>query len=651
VVAAKRRKLHKPVPAQRYLGLHRVPTKRILLFGFLLAIATLALYYPITGHPFVTDYDDGSYVTNNLHVRDGLSWNIVRWAFTTFNQANWHPLTWLSHALDCQLFGLSSSGHHGTNLLLAIMNVVLLFWVLRRATGWVGRSAMVAALFALHPINVESVVWVAERKNLLSMFFFLLALGAYRWYATRPRAGRYTAVAVLYALGLMAKPQVVTFPFVLLLWDYWPLERMAVGTQAASPSQTVEPAIPPKSFSWLLLEKLPLLALSAAAAVVTMIAQRLGGGINPDIPLSARLGNAIVSYARYLGKALWPSRLAPMYPHPGAWPIWQILAALVLLLAISALVFAGRKRRYLVTGWLWFLGTLVPMIGLVQVGKQAMADRYAYLPFLGLFIMICWGAPDVYSKARKSSLPLAPRIPEAQQYVPSAWLTGISAAVLLVLAVIAHRQIGYWSDNVALWSHSLQVTSDNYEAEEDLADALARQGHHQEALQHYYRATALDPSSVMTHMYIGRYEQENRNFPAAIKQYQQVIALTEKDAGENGKLRAAAFANMGHAYHMLGDLVPARENLQAAVTLNPQDVLAWVALGLIQQKFGDLNLAVQSYSEAVKLNPSDVGYLLLARALELSKRKDEANAAMQQARSLSQNFDQALRNAARLAAQ
>jgi len=288
--------------------------KRTLILGLVLVVATLVLYYPAIHHPFV-NYDDDGYVTENHHVQSGLTWDSVAWAFTSYDQANWHPVTWLSHALDWQLFQLDPAGHHGTNVLLHALNVAVLFWILLQATGSAGRSFMVAALFALHPINVESVVWVAERKNLLSMLFFLLALGAYRWYAREPRPGRYAVVAFFFALGLMAKPQVITLPFVLLLWDYWPLRRMfADGGPVATGTEI---AFPPRSFLNLLLEKLPLVALSAISAVVTMNAQRVGGGINPELSLAARLANAVVCYARYVGKAVWPTRLAPMYPHPG----------------------------------------------------------------------------------------------------------------------------------------------------------------------------------------------------------------------------------------------------------------------------------------------------------------------------------------------
>ncbi len=361
-------------------------------------VATVVLYYPAIQHPFV-NYDDDGYVTNNLHVQAGLAWDTVAWAFTTYDQANWHPVTWLSHALDCQLFQLDPAGHHGTNILLHVLNALLLFWVLAQATGFTGRSFMVAALFALHPINVESVVWVAERKNLLSMLFFLLALGAYRWYAREPRPGRYAVIAVLFALGLMAKPQVITLPFILLLWDYWPLQRMLVEGQPAAIGTGA--AVPPRRFSSLLLEKLPLVALSAISAVITVMAQRRGG-INPELSLSARLANAIVCYARYVGKAVWPTHLAPMYPHPGSsLANWEVFSALLFLMVVTALVIAARRRRYLPVGWLWFLGTLIPMIGLVQVGRQAMADRYAYVPFLGLFIMMCWGVADCAVAGRR----------------------------------------------------------------------------------------------------------------------------------------------------------------------------------------------------------------------------------------------------------
>ena len=357
------------------------------VLSILLVIVTVALYYQVSDHPFV-NYDDNVYVTDNAQIKSGLNWDTVQWAFTTSEAGNWHPLTWLSHAVDYQLFQADPAGHHNTNLLLHVLNVLLLFWVLREATGFTGRSWMVAALFALHPINVESVAWISERKNLLSMLFFLLALGAYRWYVREPRTIRYAVVAAFFALGLMAKPQVVTLPFVLLLWDYWPLRRMEIAEHDSAFDTRGERAFPQRSFSWLLGEKLPLIALCGASAFITMQAQQTAGAMHTvknSFPLSIRVGNALVCYARYLGKAFWPSRLALIYPHPGtSLQTWQVLAALVALLTVTALVLRERRRRYLLVGWSWFLGTMLPMIGLVQVGEQAMADRYAYLPFIGL---------------------------------------------------------------------------------------------------------------------------------------------------------------------------------------------------------------------------------------------------------------------------
>ena len=616
-----------------------------------MAVATVVLYYPAIHHPFV-NYDDDGFVTENVHVQSGLNWDTVEWAFTTYDTANWHPVTWLSHALDCQLFQLDPAGPHGTNVLLHALNAVLLFWILLQATGSAGRSFMVAALFALHPINVESVVWIAERKNLLSMLFFLLALGVYRWYARAPRPRRYVVVALLFALGLMAKPQVITLPFVLLLWDYWPLRRMfADGECAATGSATVFPA---RSFSRLVLEKLPLVALSVVDAVITIKAQRVGGGMNPDVSLSARLANAIVSYARYVGKAVWPTRLAPMYPHPGnSLAKWEVLAALLFLLVVTALVIAARRHRYLPVGWLWFLGTLIPMIGLVQVGRQAMADRYAYLPFIGLFVMICWGVADCVGA---SSRWLASRRVEATTVgaapVPShrpigaILLATVCVGVLVALVPVAHRQIDYWGDNVTLWSHTLQVTTRNYEAEEDLGEALLAKGEQADAMPHFSRATELDPHQALPHMYIAAYDQRQGKLQEAIEQYRKALSVSQ-----NKSRNARAFGNMGHAYLDLGDMAQARENLQKAVGLDPHKMEIWIDLGLAKQKSGDLGGAIQAYSEGVKVKPTDVGYLLLARALEQSGRQDEAATARQRARVLSANFAEALRVAERLLAQ
>ena len=522
--------------------------RHTLLLGLLLAIATLALYYPVHAHPFL-NYDDTLYVTENDQVQAGLTGLTVKWAFTTFEVGTWHPLTWLSHALDCQLFGLDPSGHHDTSLLLHTLNVVLLFWVLQAATGYAGRSAMVAALFAIHPINVESVAWIAERKNLLSMSFFLLALGAYRWYAMRPRAGRYSVVALLFALGLLSKPQVITLPFVLLLWDYWPLQRMSFASdESAQPS---EGAIPARSFSWLLLEKLPLFALSAASALITMAAARTDTE-KILYPRHIRIETAIVAYMQYLKHAFWPAHLGVFYPHPGnSLRPWHAYVALFLLVVITALVFEARRRRYLLVGWLWFLGTLVPMLGLQPVGykgMQGIADRYAYLPFIGLFIMLCWGIPDLLSKRAAST--------------KRAWLTRLSLAVLLLLAAISHRQLAYWSDNTSLWSHTLQVTGPNWLAENNLGKLLMSEGKEEDGITHFFRAVAIYPNDPVSNMNIALYEQKHGNLPEAVTHFKIAITMSHDE-----KLKIAALNSLGRAYTDLGDLARARECFAAAARL------------------------------------------------------------------------------------
>ena len=606
------------------IGWLNSPRTQAAVVAILLVIATAVLYYPVSSHPFA-NYDDADYVFDNFHVKAGLHWGTVIWAFTTFAAANWHPLTWLSHAADVQLFQLEPAGHHATNVLLHTLNVLLLFLVLGRATGYVGRSAMVAALFALHPINVETVVWIAERKNLLSMLFFLLALGAYRRYVYKPDVGRYALVALLYAMGLMCKPQVITLPFVLLLWDYWPLRRMFPdGTESGGP------VIKASKFSDLVWEKLPLFALSVASAFVTIKAQGTGGA-TAWYPLSVRIENAIVSYARYVGKAFWPVDLAPMYPHPGSsLTLWQTASALLLLLAITALVVAARRQRYFPVGWFWFSGTLVPMIGLKQVGAQAMADRYAYLPFVGLFIMICWGIPEWFRR----------------RLLPTAWLVGPGIAALLVLAVVAHRQIGYWRDHVSLWTHTLQVTSGNWQAENNLGMAFLRQGRMEDAIPHFRAAAAIDPSDPVSNMNIGIYEHSHGNVAQAIEYYSKTVSLAR-----NPKLKAQAYNNLGYAYKDLGDYPHAQQNLQAAVGVNPEFVGAWISLGLVAQKSGDLGLATEAYTRALKIEPSDFGYVLLARALEESGREEDAQAAIRHAKTLSEDFPAAQRKANRLLAQ
>jgi tetratricopeptide (TPR) repeat protein len=520
-----------------------------VLFTVLLAVLTIAAYYPAHWNAFI-NFDDDLYVTNNAHVNHGLSWNAVRWSLTTYHAFNWHPLTWLVHQLDVQIFGLNPAGHHDVNVLLHLVNVVLLFWILLRATGYAGRSFVVAALFALHPMNVESVAWVAELKTLLSMLFFLLALGAYRWYAREPRVSRYTVIAGLFALGLMAKPQVITLPFVFLLWDYWPLGRMFASDPESAAGTATRDVIPAKSLSWLIWEKVPLGLIIAASSLVTMKAQKVGRPFNWAYSVWTRGANAIVAYARYIGKAFWPSRLALLYPHPGtSLSPWQVLVALLVLLAITALVAVNWRRRYLAVGLLWFLGTMVPMIGVVQVGRQAMADRYAYLPFIGLFIMICWSVAEWAARHR----------------VPALLLPCTTVLVLLAMMMVTRHQLSYWRSSVDLWSHTVQVTSNNWVAEFHVGDALKKEGHTVESLHWFYRALAMNPKDGYSNLAIAFYEHENGvNLPDALEHYKTALDRVDDET------KAQVLVNMGHVYEKLGNPQHARESFEAAAKLRTQ---------------------------------------------------------------------------------
>ncbi len=527
------------------------PLLQALLLGLLLAVAIVALYYPVHNYPFI-NFDDDAYVTANPYIQGVLGWSTVKWALLHSYLYNWHPLTWLSHALDIQLFQLEAGRHHEMNLALHVLNALLLFWVLRRATGCTGRSFMVAALFALHPINVESVVWIAERKTLLSTTFFLLALGAYHWYSLRPRRLRMALVVFLYGLGLMAKPQVITLPFVLLLWDYWPLHRMGAAGQPESEGET----IPARSFAALVKEKIPLFAICVLDAVITLIAQHAASGSAGPYTLPLRLENALTAYVQYVGQAFWPVNLAILYLHPlQSLRWWQALAALLVLLGISALVIANRSHRYLLVGWLWFLGTLVPMIGAVQVYLQARADRYAYVSFIGLFLMVCWGVAD-WAK---------------QQHLPRAILPAVSVAILLAAAAVTHREIGYWQDDVTLWTHTLEVTRRNWVAEYQLGRALQSQGQLDEAMQHFYRAAAeMTRRDIPVNLSIARGEQQRGNPRQAVEYYKKVLEVLG-----DPQQRAPVLSDMCLAYSTLDDHVNAIACLAEAAGTPTRSAVDW----------------------------------------------------------------------------
>ena len=602
--AAVAKELEEPgIPASSKL--FRSPQQRTLLFSLVLVAVVLACYRPVTRNGFL-NYDDDTYLTNNPHVREGLTWPTVKWAFTTYDAANYHPLTWLSHALDCQLFGLNPGAHHEVNVLLHAVNALLLFLLLRSATGFTGRSLFVAALFALHPLNVESVAWAAERKNVLSMLFFLLALHAYLWYTRRPGLRRYALIVLVFALALFSKPQVITFPFLLLLMDYWPLCRLGASLGKTTPA--LVPASPKVSPAWLVLEKIPLLLLSMASALVTMKAQRTAGAIQTLTQYSVllRVETALISYVRYLGKAIWPSKLAALYPHPTVlYPAWRVGAAGALLILVTVLVVRARNRRYLAVGWFWFLGTLVPMLGLVQVGVQAMADRYAYIPFIGLFLMCAW-LVAAWGKAH---------------HLPTEWIAVPAVACLLVMASLTYRQLNYWHDTSAFWLHTLAVTEDNFIAHDSLGDYLLEEGRIEEAAVQFRTALAIHPLDLPANLNLGTYEHSRGNLQGAIERYQ----IVARHAGDIG-LRAIAHGNLGSAYRQLGDLARAKQEFETALQLKPDRTMAMIGLGLIAHKNGDLTEAVRQYSHAMSVHPTDVGYLLLAQALQQENRADEANA-------------------------
>ena len=592
-------------------------SNRNLILCLLLVTCTLVIYNSVNQNGFV-NYDDDVYVTANRHVQAGLRWTTIRWAFTTFDAANWHPLTWISHALDYQIFKLNPAGHHYTNVLLHCANVVFLFLLLVEATQRTWPSLIVAAIFGVHPLNVETVAWAAERKNVLSMLFLLLALWAYQRYASTPSIARYVAVFLLFACGLMSKPQVITLPFLLMLWDYWPLRRLQLGSPQASATGDRT-----RSLAWLLLEKVPLLALSAASAVVTLAGQQAGGAVRSvlEYPATVRIENAIGAYFDYVGRLLWPVRLAAMYPHPGdSLRAWQIGVAAIFVIAVTVLVIRFREKRYLVVGWFWFLGALVPMIGLVQVGQQATADRYMYLPMIGLLLMLCWGLGDWASERKTRVVGLATA----------------TALVLAVLGALTYRQVGFWHDSETLWTHAVAVTKDNYVAHVNLGETFLNQERTGEAAIHFLAAVQIRPTDPAAHLNLGTCQRRQKNYVPALQEDQAVLRLTS-DKG----LRTYALVNLGSDYRHLKDYPRARESYEAALQLNPETARAFVGLGVLAEKNGKFDEAVKNYSRAVELEPSDVGYLLLSQALQQSGKAAASRSAVEAAQRISPDFDRA----------
>jgi protein O-mannosyl-transferase len=628
---------------------HSADSRWFRLLCLALAVGTLAIYSRVL-HCDFTNFDDPDYVIENAHVRTGMSLRNLGWALTSSHSDNWHPLTWMSHMLDCQIYGLKPFGHHLTNLLFHAVNALLLFGLLRRMTGALWRSAIVAALFAWHPLRVESVAWISERKDVLSAFLGLLTIWAYLRFAeeskvksptpiNRERASTvfYALALALFALGLMAKPMLVTLPFVLLLLDYWPLNRA------------------PSFAPGLVLEKVPFLLLSAASCVVTFLVQQRGGAVvaTRNLSILGRFENAVISYCRYLAKTFWPADLSVFYPRPAHWPIViVILSAAVLLCVSGAVVMLRGKQPWLPVGWFWFLGTLVPVIGLVQVGDQSMADRYTYIPSIGLLIMLVWSVAGFV---------------ESRQGLQQAAIMA-STAITLICGALTWVQISYWQDTETLFQHALAVTPNNYSATWHLADYYADHHAPADAMEMYRRTLETAPGCFQARNNLGKLLLAQGHLPEAMTQFQKVIELKPDHPRAHNNLGIALY-RQGHteeamrefreALRLKADLAEAHNNLalallrtgrpgeaiaefQAGIALEPSDADAQFNLGTALEDQGRLDEAIARFRQAVQLQPSQAdAHNSLGSALGRKGLSDEAIAEFQEAIRLDPNSAEA----------
>jgi protein O-mannosyl-transferase len=614
-------------------------TKAVLLSALLFVLVG-ATFFPVMGNGFV-NFDDPLYVTENVHVKHGLTWENVKWAAGAVVDSNWHPLTLLSHMLDCQLFGLKPWGHHLTSVLLHATNTVLLFLLLKRMTAKPGRSFFVAALFGLHPLHVESVAWVAERKDVLSTLFGLLALLAYAKYAEGSRmpagTGRPKAffglALVFFALGLMAKPMLVTLPCVLLLMDYWPLGRWNGETA--------------RKLIW---EKWPFYALAAVECVVTLVVQGKSGTVIGwmALPFALRLENSLLAYVRYLGKFFYPADLCVYYPHPRSWPLGEILFAAVVLAVLSVLAIRLRRRQpWLLAGWLWFVGTLVPVIGLVQVGQQSMADRYTYFPLIGIFVLAAWGACELAGSR------------------PAAFVLSTTASAIVVSCVVLTRaQIYWWSDSELLFRHAIAITENNALAHNNLGAAMETEGRFGEAVVEYRKALAVWPDNAPFHCNLGVALDRQGHPDEAISQFQEAIkddpnyanahdnlgrALNRKGRADEAVVEFQktlrinpdvpdTHCNLGHSLDLLGRFDEAISQFQQALKLDPDLADAHANLGVTFGHKGLLDAAVRELQAAARLDPAseDIRYNL-GNALVRNGQWDEAITQFQAALKLQPN--------------
>jgi tetratricopeptide (TPR) repeat protein len=562
-----------------------------ILICVALAILTVITFWSLKDCGFI-NLDDNHYVYENAYVQSGLNWNSIGQTFSSElvkTSGNWHPLTWLSLMLDYQVFGLNPQGYHLINLLFHVMNIILLFLIFRRMTKSLWPSAFVAALFAIHPLHVESVAWIAERKDVLSTFFWMLTLGAYSYYVESPGFRRYCFVFLFFALGLMAKPMLVTLPFVLLLLDYWPLQRFQeIKPDHKIQKETLETKTPADpEYKWsliypLLWEKVPLFVLAILSSIVTYIAQQSSGAVQSIkvLSLSSRIGNAFVSYIVYIGKMIWPNNLAVFYPYSRLLVPWQVLGTVLLLIAITMAVFWKVKRSpYLATGWLWYSGTLVPVIGIVQVGGQVMAERYTYIPLIGLFIMVAWGVPDLLKKWK---------------YRKAILLT-LSVLSILFLSIITWTQVGYWQNNFTLYDHTLKVTDYNWPIYNFRGFAYSTIGNYRQAIEDYGRAIEIKPDYAEAYINRGVAYSTIGNYRQAIEDYGRAIEI-KPDYAE-------AYINRGNTYNGLGNYRQAIEDLNRAITIKPDFAEAYINRGNTYNGLGNYRQAIEDYGRAIEIKP------------------------------------------------
>jgi Tfp pilus assembly protein PilF len=562
----------------------------VAILAVLLAAGTAAVYAPAMRNGFV-NVDDPDYVTRNPHVLAGLTWADIRWALgSSYPSSNWHPLTWISHMADVELYARNPAGHHFTSVLLHILGVVLLFLLIERATGRALRSAAVAALFAVQPLNVEAVAWISERKSVLCVFFFLLAIGAYGWYAKKPSVGRYLYVVLFFGLGISAKVMVIPFPFALLLLDYWPLARLP-GTDAAG-----KPRAFFRALRALVIEKIPLFVMAAAGGAVTVYVHSREHALTASMPFVWRFKNAIFSYVAYLGKAIWPVGLAPYYPHPENTLTWTAVALASLVLAgITVLVWRLRARKYLLMGWLWYLGTMLPMIGFVQTGRQGMADRFMHIPMMGLLFALVWLVADIAAEKH--------------------WQKEIPLAIFLLaaapFAAVTIKQIGYWRDSYTLFGHTLDVTKNNGFAENDFAVALMERGEPELAAPHFIAAVRFSPDLASPHYNLAVLLQKQNELNLAEREYRAALALSSDQAEI-----AQSHNNLGILYLGEGKYASAMTELSAAIAIDPNEQNSYIGRGTAEMQTMNVDAAIADFAKAAQIAPSPLALYWLGRALE-----------------------------------